>query len=131
MSLRHQVESLVYLDNSIQLSPYSSLTCAQQGVTGRTQWLEPLTNQSIPKGQCRLSSLISTESLSGDKGPLTLIDNGRGKGKGKGKGKGNHTAMSVVNMAYQSCLFTDHLTLNFQCPTSVELLMNQVHFTNI
>jgi hypothetical protein len=37
--------------------------------------------------------------------------------------------VSVVDLAYQSHLFTDctdHLTLNFQHPDSVELLMNHV-----
>ena len=66
MSLGHQVESLVSPDNSIQLSPSLLFHCAQQGVTEHTQWLEPLTIGSTPKGQRCLSILSSVESLSGD-----------------------------------------------------------------
>jgi hypothetical protein len=66
VSLEHQVESLVYLDNSIRPSPFLLSHCAQQGVTEYTQWLKPLTFDSTPKGQRRLSILSPMESLSSD-----------------------------------------------------------------
>jgi hypothetical protein len=47
-------------------SPLLLFHCAQQGVTEHTQWLEPLTIDSTPKGQRRLSNLSFVESLSGD-----------------------------------------------------------------
>jgi len=75
-------------------------------------------------------ALTSEPNGENGQGPLTLIDNGRGKGKGKPAGKGKASTQQC-QLAYQSCLFTDYLTLNFQHPASVELLMNQVHFTNI
>jgi len=46
--------------------PFLLFHCAQQGVTEYTQWLEPLTFDSTPKGQRRLSVLSFVESLSGD-----------------------------------------------------------------
>ena len=66
VSLGHQVKSLVYLDNSIRLSPFCSSIALNKGVTEHTQWLEPLTFDSTPKGQRRLSILSFMEGLSGD-----------------------------------------------------------------
>ena len=70
--------------------------------------------------------LPSESEKENTQGPLTVIDNGGGKGKGKASMQLQQH--QFVDLAYQSCLFTDyrtgHLTMT-QHP-SVELLTNHV-----
>ena len=57
---------LSLLTIALDSPPFLLFHCAQQGVTEHTQWLEPLTFVSTPKGQCCLSILSFVESLSSD-----------------------------------------------------------------
>jgi hypothetical protein len=68
--------------------------------------------------------LPSESEKENTQGPLTVIDNGRGKGKGKASIWSQQH--QFVDLAYQSCLFTDYHTgyLTMTQHPSIKLLIN-------